>query len=82
MTLKNCEVDEMLHKLEIHFDEPCLPVSMVKNIIEEWADLVEEDYCLKDDVPLWVTHLNIVVNKIKHNMSFKDECVIFTESKE
>jgi hypothetical protein len=79
MALKPHEVDAMLFVLEKHFGEPCLPMSVFKDIVGDWAELVEERFASEEDVPPWVLHLNKTREQIKDNMLFEDECVMYLE---
>jgi len=81
MALESHEVDAMLFVLEKHFGEPCLPMSVFKDIVGDWIELVEERYASEEDVPAWVLHLNKVREQMKNNMLFEDQCVVFLEPK-
>jgi hypothetical protein len=79
MALEANEVDAMLFVLEKHFGEPCLPISVFKDIVCDWVELVEEHYACEEDVPPWVLHLNKMREQLKSNMLFEDQCVMFVE---
>lgn len=81
MALESHEVDAMLYVLEKHFGEPCLPMSVFKDILAEWVDMVEETYATEEDVPEWVLHLNRTKQEIESTMLFEDQCVVLVESK-
>ena len=81
MALESHEVDAMLFVLEKHFNEPCLPMSVFKDILSDWVEIVEESYADSEVVPAWVLHLNKTKEQIEKNMLFEDECVVFVGDK-